>query len=351
MINLGSMRREICVKPSTSSNPFFLTPIIGTRMRCRSSRNRAAFTLIELLVVIAIIAILIGLLLPAVQKVREAAARMKCSNNLKQIGLALHTYHDANDRYPQYFPPVVSATFPNGIATTDPKRYTQNWSYLLLPYIEQDNIYKLPFTTKTDYTTLVRPMVIQTYLCPSSSMPSTVTSVIRDRFDQLPGDHRAATVRLRAPPNGVSQDTGVIPVVSADGNTPMKINFGSVTDGLSNTVAFGERPPTPDLQWGWALAGSPNLDTLIWARYIAPPDSIPNGLSTDEAGAPCPFPVYFQAPRSPPSRCDVYHMWSFHTGGGNFALADGSVRFFTYAAGINVIVPMSTRAMGEVISE
>src|SRR5262249_14198035 len=129
-----------------------------------------------------------------------------------------------------------------------------------------------------------------------------------------------------------------------------KINFSSVTDGLSNTLAFAERPPTPDLQWGWALRGSPNLDSLIWARYVSPPDT--RSITTnDEQGVPCPFPMFFQPPRNPPSICDGYHMWSFHTGGGNFALADGSVRFFNYSAGTTTIIAMSTRAMGEVISE
>jgi prepilin-type N-terminal cleavage/methylation domain-containing protein/prepilin-type processing-associated H-X9-DG protein len=311
--------------------------------RPRGAHTRA-FTLIELLVVIAIIAILIGLLLPAVQKVREAASRMSCSNNLKQLGLALHNYHDSTNQLPPYFP--------RGLASTDPRRYTENWSYLLLPHIEQDNVAKLPFTTRAQYTSVVRPNVIKTYQCPSNSLPQTVTvgtSVISlTSYLGITGRQRSD---WRAPPDGVGQDTGIIAVVGPDGNTPMKINLMSILDGTSNTLAFGERPPTPDLQWGWALAGSPNLDTLIWARYIAPPDTRPSGLVNDEAGVPCPFPVYFQAPRSPPSVCDGYHMWSFHTNGGNFALADGSVRFFNYSAGTTTIVAMSTRAMGEVVTE
>src|SRR5262245_16771547 len=216
-------------------------------MSSRPRRSARAFTLIELLVVIAIIAILIGLLLPAVQKVREAAARMKCATNLKQLGLALPTYHDANDRYPPYFPPVRSATFPNGIDPTDPRRYTENWTYLLLPYIEQDNIYKLPFSTRTQYDAQIRHQVIQTYLCPSNPMPSTFTSgstvTALTNYLGITGRQRSD---WRAPPNGVGQDTGIIAVVGPDGNTPMKININSVTDGTSNTLAFGERPPTPD---------------------------------------------------------------------------------------------------------
>jgi len=306
-------------------------------------RWRSGFTLIELLVVIAIIAILIGLLLPAVQKIREAANRMKCSNNLKQLGLALHNYHDVTEQFPPYFP--------QGLAATDPRRYTENWTYLLLPFIEQDNVYKLPFTTRAEYIAQVVPQVIPGFYCPSSAMPKTVTSgsqvISLTNYMGIAGRQRSD---WRAPPDGVNQDTGVIGVVDGS-NRPMKINFASVTDGLSNTLAFGERPPTPNLDWGWALRGSPNLDSIIWARYISPPDTL-SIASTDENGVACPFPMYFQAPRSPrPSRCDGYHMWSFHTGGGNFALGDGSVRFFRYAAGLTVIVAMSTRDMGEVISE
>jgi prepilin-type N-terminal cleavage/methylation domain-containing protein/prepilin-type processing-associated H-X9-DG protein len=303
---------------------------------------RRGFTLIELLVVIAIIAVLIGLLLPAVQKVREAAARVKCQNNLKQLGLSLHTYHDSTNQYPPYYPP--------GLASTDPRRYTENWTYLLLPYIEQDSVYRLPFTTRAQYDAQVRPQVIQTYLCPSNPLPSTLDNPVTNLTNYLGVTGRQRS-DWRAPPNGVGQDTGIMAVVGPDGNTPMKINVGAVTDGTSNTLAFAERPPTPDLQWGWGLRGNPNLDSLIWARYVVPPDTTSINGGRDEAGQPCPFPMYFQAPRNPPSICDGYHIWSYHSGGGNFALADGSVRFFNYSAGTTTIVGMSTRALGEVTSE
>ena len=297
-------------------------------MRHPFPRSRSGFTLIELLVVIAIIAILIGLLLPAVQKVREAAARMKCSNNLKQLALALHTYHDANDRYPPYYPKFLG--------TTDPKRYTENWSFLLLPYLEQTAIYNQTIPDRTTYDNLVRHRVVPAYVCPSNPQPTTYTgatpAIALGSYLGVTGRQRSD---WKAPP------AGFMAVTDVNGG-PIKVNVASVTDGLSNTLAFAERPAAVDQQWGWILRGSPNLDSIGWAQFTSADTQI-SGVTG------CVFPMYFQAPLTPPSMCDTYHFWSYHTGGGNFALGDGSVRFFRYQAGPTVIVPMSTRAMGEVV--
>ncbi len=282
---------------------------------------RQGFTLIELLVVIAIIAILVGLLLPAVQKVREAAARSQCANNLKQVGLTLHGYHDVY----KHLPPPRGNHVPTPLFTE-----YRGWMCEILPYIEQDtlagNMYTDPWYVGF-FVTYNLP--VQTYLCPSDprdllSVPSgngAMTSYVG-----VIGSDATAAAQLNGPSNGVFN-------VSSLG-----IRLQEITDGTSNTVMVGERPPAADLFLGWW--GASDYDCLLSTnqQYGDPFNSggcvLPGLFGPGSLGGPCDG--------------DSNHFWSFHTGGANWLLADGSVRFLPYAASA-LTIPLASRNGGEVV--
>jgi prepilin-type N-terminal cleavage/methylation domain-containing protein/prepilin-type processing-associated H-X9-DG protein len=269
-------------------------------------RRRLGFTLIELLVVIAIIAILIGLLVPAVQKVREAAARAQCSNNLHQLAIALHNHHDAKKRLPSFY----------GTGT-------RSWIYQTLPYIEQRNIQ----TSSNPYN---KPVTILG--CPSD--PNFGIGVWSDTYGLT--SYLANTGRNwldYAQPGG---DTGVI------GLYPSRLGtrFQEVMDGTSGTLLIGERPHPTDQFWGWwPLA---DWDSLMWAIN-------PVSFGNSPGSPPCLSPGIF-APGNPGMDCHLNHWYSMHTGGANFAFCDGSVRFISYEAGATIIPALATRAQQEVVN-
>jgi prepilin-type N-terminal cleavage/methylation domain-containing protein/prepilin-type processing-associated H-X9-DG protein len=227
-------------------------------MRCLPARRcRTGFTLIELLVVIAIIAVLIGLLLPAVQKIREAANRMSCQNNLKQLGLAVHNFHDTNGTLP-----------PDRIVNQ-----WATWAVHLLPYIEQDNVYKL-WNVQRRYNEQPNPPPaatdpcgrnIKTYFCPSRRSPSTLS--VNDRPSAPTLAHRPGGLTDYATCGGHNGSTGALMIgtargVRANGTTitgsfadsptgtrvlswRSQTTLASITDGTSNTFLIGEKHIRP----------------------------------------------------------------------------------------------------------
>jgi prepilin-type N-terminal cleavage/methylation domain-containing protein/prepilin-type processing-associated H-X9-DG protein len=323
--------------------------------------HRRAFTLIELLVVIAM---LIGLLLPAVQKVREAAARARCSNNLKQIGLALHNFHDVNLVFPPGLGALKDARNNSGGPALLPPIPTslrvQSWMSRILPFIEQDALYKgLPLSPPDPLLTSQfgiptndsGSLPVDTFICPSD--PRGKTGFGGGNGQNVGANFAAAGLTFYAGVGGVDAWSASWP--RADGVLYWRsaVTITDIVDGTSNTLAVGERPPSPDMGYGWwQSADTYNFVgvTTTWewdtVQYVANTRGAPY-LTEGETGAPCPFPAFY-SPGRVDKVCDFNHFWSNHTGGANFVFGDGSVRFLPYSAR-PVMPQLATRMGGETV--
>lgn len=290
-----------------------------------ASSFRQAFTLLELLVVIAIIGVIISLMLPAVQRVRDASLRVSCSDHLRQIGLALHQYHDTHH------------VLPPGMTGGGKGSYSfLGWEARLLPFIEQNSLWQ---ATQLAYKQAPKPFdnpphigldtVIVLYTCPADARVQQAQisrGIIRVAF----------TSYLGVEGLDLGTTNGMLYKDSA-------VRFADVTDGLSNTLLAGERPPSTDLYEGWWYAGTGqnytgSLDMVLGVR---------ERMAVRFPG--CRPGPYEYAPGRLSNQCDQFHFWSLHFGGAHFLYADGSVHFLSYSAN-NLLPALATRAGGEAVA-
>ena len=275
----------------------------------RNARSSRGSSLIEVLIVFMISAILMALLLGAVQKIRGSATRLECQNQLRQLGLGLILQHDSH----RYFPPGHrSQRSLNSIPFT-------GWTYNLLPFLDQNPILQLSqiaFISETSPFEGKHPLgnVVPHFLCPGDSRVASAKKSLRS-------GHRAAfTSYLGISGIQTSEKNGVLFQDSA-------IRLVDVLDGASHTLLLGERPPSTDFQFGWWYAGAGqrltgSADLILGVRE-------PNLLPIFSGSSCGPGSYSFKESRfSDP--CGMFHYWSPHTAGANFAFVDGSVRFLSY---------------------
>jgi prepilin-type N-terminal cleavage/methylation domain-containing protein/prepilin-type processing-associated H-X9-DG protein len=321
---------------------------------------RRAFTLIELLVVIAIIAILIGLLLPAVQKVREAAARMSCSNNMKQIGLAMHNYHDANSYLPAW-----GFTFPNTVpAGVDGGRYGHSPLVMTLEYIEQGNFLNvtnrnLPSTAAINLpapygTSAVAATNVKVWICPSTPNGTDLADLTNIGYTGLKVGRTDYFAFRGVSTSFQSACAPLTPASSTTGGalTPFggKPTLVGMTDGTSNTLLMCEIAGRTNLYFGGKQIAfqnpSPRSDSGMAAR----------GAWGDMYGASTLYGYAMSGTTITVGGCSAVNVtnleapYSFHSGGVNVVRGDGSVTFLRASVAPANLAAFITRAGGEALS-
>jgi prepilin-type N-terminal cleavage/methylation domain-containing protein/prepilin-type processing-associated H-X9-DG protein len=281
--------------------------------------RRSAFSLIELLVVIAIIAILVALIVAGAQRARTAAQKVYCVNNLREIGVALHSYHSIKAKYPSGYSTATNTT----------------WMFAIAPYMEHAHVTSPAF-------------VIRQYTCPADTRVFQASYQSQDGWVGGGGTFNEAFTSYQ----GVNGTT----VMAKDGILYLNsaVREVDITDGPSNTLMVGERPPSADMLYGWWYNGCGNWipslggpsgqgDTTLGVVDIL---TKPQGLPEIDA---CPVGPYSYGPGQLTNNCDTFHFWSLHQGGCSWLFADGSVRFIPYSAA-SILPALATRAGNDKIT-
>jgi prepilin-type processing-associated H-X9-DG protein/prepilin-type N-terminal cleavage/methylation domain-containing protein len=296
----------------------------------RIDLRRRALTLIEFLVVLAIIAVLLALLLPAVQRVREAASRTQCQNHLRQLVLAAHHHHEEHGQLPAGW---LSGKPPGS------ERYT-GWLVRLLPYVEQTSL------------ALSVPPAFAISANPFKSPPHLGLVTVISTFG-CPADDRVLVPQIARSSRRLVALTSYLGVSGTDSPKQdgvlfrdSQLRWADVVDGTATTLMIGERPPSADLQFGWWYAGQGQT-------YDGSADQVLGLQETNRLTArypECTPGAYSYMPGQLTHRCAVFHFWAPHAGGANFAFCDGSVKTISYTSKL-ILPALATRAGGEAFDE
>jgi prepilin-type N-terminal cleavage/methylation domain-containing protein/prepilin-type processing-associated H-X9-DG protein len=332
-----------------------------------SKLERPAFTLVELLVVIAIIGILVGLLLPAVQAAREAARRMSCSNNIRQLGLALHNYESTHKVIP-----------PSRISVTSPVIFQQSWVSMILPYLEQTSVYSAYQHGQPWYAAVNDPLTtvkLPTMTCPSAptdrdyptqNLYTAITNNTRTSARPLWGysDYGSINaVRNAAFVVSGLPSLGTREVLGAMARGPAGVKFAAITDGLSNTIVVAEGAGRPSIFVSGKKMMNPRTGNIAFGTPFVADGwgwaDINGGFSIDGAnslGAQNDTSSSGNTTLVPNGTCFMNctndsELYSFHNGGAQFLFGDGSVQFLSQSISGATFVALLTRDRGDIPGE
>ncbi len=330
----------------------------------RRSNRPGGFTLIELLVVIAIIAVLIALLLPAVQSAREAARRIQCVNNLKQLGLAMHNYHQAINAFPIGALGIRSPTLYARAGDPTGKVNRRTWAFLILPYVEQGSMYNavnfsLPFNPPIGAANeTVSAVLVPGFLCPDDP---TVNQI--DQDNRREGNYVVNWGNTNWSQdmfagynpfvgNPLLQQGNPVPFLGAPFTMDRAYGIQNITDGTSNTLLMAEVViGATEGAKGYEHRGdiyNDDYNCAMFMAYTTPNSTIPDWV----ANGYCRYPYQTNPPCiSSPKALNAYNAArSYHPGGVNALMADGSVKFFKSTIAVMTWRALSTTIGGEVVS-